>query len=161
MSISPLDILFIAIFLIASIRCIIRGFVAEILTFASVFGGIIASLIFHKMLGNLFNDIFGVSAWNPFIAFLVIFLVVYLIFKLLEKVLHDAVEKVELEKLDQSLGLFLGIVEGLFLIIAIIFLLKIQPFFEVGTLVEDSFFGGIITSILPENFFILPESNSV
>lgn len=155
MNFSPLDIVFIVILAIAAIRCTFRGFVEELFTFASVFGSILAAILFHRPLAVLLNSVTGASAWNPFIAFLIIFLVLYLIIKLIERVLHNFIDKVELERLDQALGLFLGIIEGLFLIVAIVFLLKIQQFFNIGTLIEDSFIGSLIITILPDNFFQL------
>ena len=156
MSFSPLDIVFLVILAVSAIRCTIRGFVEELFTFASVFGSILAAVLFYRPLGRLVDTVIQPSVWNPFIAFLLIFLVLYLFFKLIERILHNFIDKVELERLDQSLGLFLGIIEGLFLIIAIVFLLKIQQFFNIGTLIEDSFIGKIIVSVLPDNFFRLP-----
>lgn len=155
MSISPLDIVFFVIIAVASIRCVIRGFVEELFTFISVFGSILAAILLHRPLALLINSVIDESVWNPFIAFLLIFLLVYLIAKLIEKVLHNLIDNVELEKLDQSLGLFIGIIEGLFIVVAIVFILKIQNFYDAETLIQESFFGRIITSILPDNFFSL------
>ncbi len=159
MSISPLDIVFFVILAVAAIRCVVRGFVEELFTFISVFGSILAAILFHHPLALLINSVIGESVWNPFIAFLLVFLVIYLITKLIEKALHEMIDKVQLEKLDQSLGLFIGIIEGLFIIVAVVFILKIQNFFDAETLIEESFFGKIITSILPENFFSLSGSS--
>ena len=155
MNISPLDIVFFVILAVAAIRCVIKGFVEELFTFISVFGSILAAILFHRPLALLINSVIGESLWNPFIAFLVIFLIIYLITKLVEKALHNMIDRVELEKLDQSLGLFIGIIEGLFIIVAVVFILKIQNFFDADSLIEESFFGRIITSVLPDNFFSL------
>ena len=156
MSFSPLDIVFIVILAIAAIRCVIKGFISEIFTFISVFGGIIAALLLYNSVSVFISKNIANSTWNSLIAFLAIFLIFYLIVKLLERIFINIIDKLSLEKLDQALGLFLGLIEGIFICVTIVLLLQIQPFFEIGELIENSFIGGIIDSILPGPETIIP-----
>ncbi len=149
MDIAVMDIVFIVIILIAAVRGGFKGFVAEVMTFASLILAVGAAVLFSGMVSGYIANFFGESVWNGVIAFLVIFLVVYLIIKLFEGTLHKIIEKIKLEKLDQALGFFLGVIEGILVAAVITFILKVQPFFDTGVLLADSFIASLLLRILP------------
>lgn len=149
MKVQPLDIVFIVILAAAAIRVAFKGFVAEIMSMAALILGIVAAIFFSKAGAVLIDTYIAYSKWNQIIAFLVIFIVVYLLTKLLEGIIHRLLDKIHLEKLDKALGFFLGLAEGLIVIVFIVYLLKVQPIFDTVELLENSFVAGIVLDIVP------------
>ena len=149
MNIAAFDIVSLIILLILAIRVTFRGFVAEIMSMASVLVGIIIAVIFTHPISILLQDYIGESFWNTVIAFLGLFLISYLIIKIFENSMNSLIEKVQLEKLDQSLGFFLGLVEGFLFVVILVFILRAQPLFEVDKLLENSFSASIADKIIP------------
>ena len=144
-----LDYIFGAVILVSVIRCIFKGFVAEVIAVAALGGGIICGILFSGPGAAVIARGLGESSWNRVIAFLVIFIGVYLGLKILEGILYRFLDAVNLENLDRALGFFLGIIEGAVVCVLIILVLVNQPFFNTGRLVDDSFFAGIVLDILP------------
>lgn len=149
MNIVAFDIVSLIILLILAIRVTFRGFVAEIMSMASVLVGIIIAVIFTHPVSLLLQGYIGESFWNTVIAFLGLFLISYLIIKLFESSLNSLIEKVQLEKLDQSLGFFLGLIEGFLFVVILVFILRVQPFFEIDKFLENSFSASIADKIIP------------
>lgn len=149
MNIVAFDIVSLIILLILAIRVTFRGFVAEIMSMASVLVGIIIAVIFTHPVSLLLRGYIGESLWNTVIAFLGLFLISYLIIKLFESSLNSLIEKVQLEKLDQSLGFFLGLIEGFLFVVILVFVLRAQSFFEIDKLLENSFSASIADKIIP------------
>ena len=149
MNIVAFDIVSLIIMLILAIRVTFRGFIAEIMAMASVLVGIIMAVVFTHPVSVLLKGYIGESFWNTVIAFLGLFLVSYLIIKIFESSLNSLIEKVQLEKLDQSLGFFLGLVEGFLFVVILVFVLRAQPLFEIDNLFENSFSASIADKIIP------------
>ncbi|MCK5199089.1 MAG: CvpA family protein [Spirochaetales bacterium] len=149
MNIVAFDIVSIIILLILAVRGTFRGFIAEIMSMASVLVGIIIAVIFTHPVSILLQEYIGESFWNTVIAFLGLFLISYLIIKIFESSLNSLIEKVQLEKLDQSLGFFLGLIEGFLFIVILVFVLRAQPLFEIEKLFENSFSASIADKIIP------------
>jgi membrane protein required for colicin V production len=148
-AIAPIDIFFIAVVLIATIRCLIRGFVREIMSVAALVGGIAAAVLFSAQGAEFVVKYLQLTRLSRFIAFLGIFILVYLVIKICEGLIQRLLEKLHLEKLDRALGFFLGIIEGILLITVIIFVMQIQPFFPVEKVLQESFIAQIIMKYLP------------
>lgn len=144
-----LDIVCITIIVVAAIRCAFRGFIREVMSMAALIFGIVAAVFFSKAGAIIIDTYVGYSNWNQIIAFLVIFLVVYLVVKLLEGLLHRLFERIHLERLDRSLGFFLGLAEGAIVVILVVYLLKVQPLFDVSSVLDSSFVAGIVLDIVP------------
>ena len=143
------DIVLSIIILILMIRGAFKGFVAEILSMAAIILGIGSSVIFSGLLSNLIVEIFGESIWSPVIAFLAIFIIVYLVVKLLEGAIHKGIEKLNLHRLDKVMGFLLGLIEGILIVSCLVFIVRIQPFFEdAHKMLETSFYANIILPIL-------------
>jgi membrane protein required for colicin V production len=157
MNIVAFDIVSIIILLIIAIRATFRGFVAEIMSMASIIVGIAIAVIFTHPVSVILQGYIGESFWNTIIAFLGLFLISYLLIKIFENSLNTLIEKVQLEKLDQALGFFLGLIEGFLLIVILVFLLKAQPVFSVEHLMENSFAASIADKIIPLGTRIIEE----
>jgi len=149
MNIAAFDIISLVIIFILAIRATFRGFLTEIMSMASLIVGITIAVIFTRPVSILLQDYIGDSFWNMIIAFLGLFLVSYLIVKIFENSLNTLIEKVQLEKLDQSLGFFLGLIEGFLLIVILVFALKTQQIFNIDNLFENSYALSIAEKIIP------------
>ena len=152
--ISPVDVVFIIVILFFTARAVIKGFVAEFISVASVLGGIIAGFVFSSILTNYIAKYFKISWWNRLISFLVIFLIVYILLKLIEKFFYKVIEQIELQKLDRSLGLFFGLLESCIIILFVVSVIDAQPFFPADKIFSDSVivvYARKIISAIPEN----------
>jgi len=149
MSFAAIDVVFLVLILVLAIRGAIRGFVTEIGSVAALVIGLGGAILFYKPLAALIGRLFGISMWNPLIAFLILFLVLYLVIKLLEHLLHSLFDKLNLERLDRAIGFFLGLAEGLLAVCVLLFLLNWQPLFDARKLFEHSLFARFLSPILP------------
>lgn len=153
-----LDFICIAVIAVAAIRCAFRGFITEILSMAAVILGIVGAIFFSRAGAVLIENYLGETAWNQIIAFLAIFVLVYLVVKLVERALHSILERIRLERLDRTLGLLLGVVEGAIVVSLIVYLLRVQPVFDVDALLDGSYFAGLVLELVP---IFAPEASSV
>jgi membrane protein required for colicin V production len=149
MNLVAVDIVALVIILVAAIRCTFRGFVAELMAFAALIVGVAAAIIFGGMVTPLLENYLGQTFWTPIAAFLGTFLIAYLLMKLFEGALHRVIDKINLEKLDQALGFFLGAVEGVLLLLLLYFLINIQPLFDVEPLFNGSKVAPVLEKLLP------------
>ncbi len=149
MDIAAFDIVSLVIIVILAVRATFRGFLTEIMAVASVIVGITVAVIFTHPVSVILLKYIGDSFWNTLISFLALFLVTYLIIKIFENSLNTFIEKVHLEKLDQSLGFFLGLIEGFLLVVIIVFAMNAQQFFDIHDLLDDSIAASVAEKIIP------------
>jgi membrane protein required for colicin V production len=97
----------------------------------------------------LIDTYVGFSNWNQIVAFLIIFLLVYLFVKLLEGILYRILDKIHLERLDRVLGLFLGLVEGGLAVMLVVYIMRVQPIFDLQPLLDDSVIARFVLEIIP------------
>lgn len=150
MEIGTLDIIFGVIMLVAVIRCVYRGFITEIHSVAALLAGVIVAILLAKPVARLLEEHIGIANWTTVVAFLAVFLAVYIVVKISEGLIHRLFEKLQLERLDRALGFFLGILEGILIIGVVVFILDIQPFFDVNGLLEESYIAGVMYRLLPK-----------
>lgn len=143
------DVVAIVILIVMGVRTAFKGFVAEFLTALALAGGIGAAVLLTSDVSELLVPHIGETFWTPVAAFLLIFLVVYILLKIIEATLHRIIDRIQLEKLDQSLGFFLGLVEGFLLLSVAVFLLQLQTFVEVEALFEKSVAADFIRKVIP------------
>lgn len=160
-TILPIDIFFTAIILFMTIKAIVRGFVTEVMGIAAIGLGIILGVLFSGLLGSVLSRQFGESNWNQVIAFLIIFLVSYIIIKIFENGLNALVDKINLDRLDRSLGLFFGIVEGVVLVMIFVFIIEVQPIFDTEKVESESWYMQMIHRFVPDGRQILNENIDV
>lgn len=156
MPLAPLDIIFLVIVGISSIRTALRGFVAEVMSFAAVVGGIAAAVLLSGQLAAFITARFGASVWNTVVAFLAIFIACYLLIKIFERGIYRIVDSIHLERLDRALGFFLGIAEGILLVVIIVLILEIQPFVNLDATLHSSKAVGIIMKLFPLQSILSP-----
>lgn len=157
MNLAVFDVIGLLVLLAAGVRCAFRGFVAEFLSALALITGLAAAVIFTAALSPVLVPYLGETMWTPIVAFLIIFLIAYVLIKILESTLHRVIERVELEKLDQALGFFLGLIEGFLFLAILVFVLQLQTVVDVKPFLEESFLAGILQKIIPVGARFLEE----
>lgn len=116
---------------------------------ASIIIGVVAAVFFSKAGAVVVDGLIGISRWSQIVAFLSIFLLVYLAIRLLEGLLQRVLEKIHLERLDRALGLVLGFAEGAIVVVLAIYLIRVQPLFDPGSILDDSVVAQFVLEIVP------------
>ena len=150
MNLSAIDIIFIALLVIFTVRCAIKGFISEIMSMASIVLGLLAALYFYKNGGEFVRIKFmpGMKIIPEIIAFVSLFLIVFVVIKILEIMLKEIIEGVRLGGADRFLGIFFGVAEGIVVISLVLFILRIQPLFNPGPLFSNSFFAKLLLPLI-------------
>jgi membrane protein required for colicin V production len=143
-----LDMFFILLIVAAAVRGALKGFVAELASVAALVLGIWGAVAFSGHLLPALQKYLGDSLWNRLIAFLIIFLAIYIAVKLAELLLHRLFENLNLFRLDQVLGFFLGAGEGLLATVLLLYLLRWQPLLDTRHLLADSFFARLLLPLV-------------
>jgi len=140
MGLTPLDIFFLILIAVLMLRCALRGFLKEFMTWASLALGILAALLLFKPGAAFIREKFSwdVRVLPEIIAFLVLFLVVFFFIRFLELILRDIIERIHLGGLDHFLGFLFGLLEGLILVSFLLLVLFIQPLFDARPLLDAS-----------------------
>ncbi|MDR1389766.1 MAG: CvpA family protein [Treponema sp.] len=145
MTVSPLDLAFFILLALLTLRGFLKGFTGEFISLASFVLGLIGALFFFKNGGAfLRTNYLAMPVLPEILAFIAVFLVVFIAGKIVEKILSDIIDKLNLEKLDKGLGLFLGLAEALALVSVVVLVLFIQPLFDSKNLVSESIFARVI-----------------
>jgi membrane protein required for colicin V production len=158
LTVMPIDVFFTIVILFMTIKAIIRGFVSEFMGLAGIGLGVLLGVLFSSLLGNFISENFGHSNWNQVIAFLIIFLVSYVLIKVFENGLNALVDKINLDKLDKSLGLFFGIIEGIALVMIMVFIIEVQPLINTEKVEADSWYIQTIHKFMPDGQVLLDET---
>ncbi|MDR0441973.1 MAG: CvpA family protein [Treponema sp.] len=150
MNLAMIDFIFIGLIALFMIRCYLRGFITEILSMAAVVLGIIAALYFFRNGAVFLREKFlpDTKAIHEILAFIGIFVIVFLFFKFIEGLLKGIVQGVRLGGVDRFLGIMFGFGEGLVVVSLILFIINIQPLFDSGSLLSDSFFAGLLLPLI-------------
>lgn len=153
---NALDWVFIVVFALLGIRCMVKGLVAEVLSVAAVFAGLLAGIFLYKAAAQLFVG-WGLAAkpeiLPSLLGFAAVFIVAFLIVKLVARLLKEGIEAAELGGVDRALGLILGLVEGLILVSFILVAMSLlEPTLKTITgyskLLGGSFFARTILPII-------------
>jgi membrane protein required for colicin V production len=146
MKLAVIDIIFIALILIFTVRCFVKGFISELMSMASVILGLLAALYFYKKGGELVRSRFmpDMEILPEVIAFIALFLIVFIAVKIVESMLKEIIEGIRLGGADRFLGIFFGIAEGIVVVSLVLFVFSIQPLFDPGPFFEESFFAKIL-----------------
>jgi membrane protein required for colicin V production len=131
---NTLDWIFIVVLVLLGIRCMVSGFVAEVLSVAAILVGLLAALVFYRAAAGLLVG-WGLAARPAalpgILGFAAVFLIGFLAMKLVERLITEGIEAAELGSVDRSLGLLLGLAEGLLLIcIVLVAMSLIEPAFK-------------------------------
>jgi membrane protein required for colicin V production len=153
MSFAVIDIIFIALIAIFTVRCALKGFVSELMSMASVVLGLLAALYFYKKGGEFVRIKFmpDLKIIPEIIAFIALFLIVFIAIKILEAMLMEIIEGVRLGSADRFLGILFGLVEGIIVVSLMLFLFSVQPLFDPRPILEKSLFARILMPFITGN----------
>ena len=93
----------------------------------------------------------GTTALTRVAAFLIIFIAVTIIAKIIERILKNILENLNLGGLDRILGLVFGLVEGILVVSVVVFLVRVQPFFDLQDFLASSKIASLLSGIIPAN----------
>jgi membrane protein required for colicin V production len=126
-----IDIGVILVLLLSAGVSFFRGFIREVLTIVGVVGGLLAALMFGKMVTPLTRDWFGVAEGKepdklldliPYsivadaTAYVGIFLIVFIILQLFSHFIAASARAVGLGPVDRTLGVIFGLARGIILL---------------------------------------------
>ncbi|MCX7788191.1 MAG: CvpA family protein [Spirochaetes bacterium] len=149
---NTLDVIFGILLLFFSLRGMLRGFVGEVFSVGAVALGLGAGYFFGPHFAQVVAQTFHLPGWGHVVSFLGVFLLVYVLLKILERLFRGFIETLHLQNLDKALGLFLGIGEGLILILLALWGLRVQPVFDAKSLLEGSWVARVL---LPLSYSLL------
>ena len=140
------DIVCLILILIFAVRCAIRGFLSELMSMASVVLGMLAALFFFKKGGVFISERFmpGHEVLAQVIAFILLFLIVFLVVKIMERLLKDIIEGIKLGKADRFIGVLFGLLEGIIVVILVMYIISVQPLFDPDKILNNSIFAEIL-----------------
>ncbi len=156
MTIAPFDIVLLVLIVFMAVRVVLTGFIAEFFSKAAVIAGIIAGFLFYKRLADALKPFTGEQIFTGAAAFLLIFVAVYLLIKIMQQVVGSAFEGESMSNLDRALGFFLGIAEGLLLVMGILVILRLQPWFDPQPFLNHSVFARLFDPVLAHTVRAFP-----
>jgi membrane protein required for colicin V production len=147
---SAMDVVFLVLFGLLTLRAFLRGFTGEIFSIASFAFGLVAAIFFFRpgaafLRTLIFEDI---PLLPEIMAFVILFIIVFIVGKLLERMVKDIVDRLKLGGLNSFLGFILGMIEGVALIALILVLLSIQPLFDPQPLFAESIVARIMLPLI-------------
>ena len=153
---NALDWIFIVVLVLLGIRCMVKGFLAEVLSVAAILLGLLAALFLYKPAGALLVG-WGLKATPGILpavlGFAAVFLLTFLAVKIAKRLLKAGIEAAELGAVDRALGLVLGLAEGALLVsIALVIMSLLEPSLKsiggYSRLLSGSFFARTLLPIL-------------
>lgn len=157
MSLQIIDIIFIIIILLVGFGGFKKGFFSQIITIVGIILGLFLAYFLSDDLSPYLGNIIGEHSFNNMVSFILILLVSLLVTMLVNKIFKTTMENMGSEGIDKILGFIFGLVQGLFICIALTAFLTIQPLVNPEIIFSNSIFGNKIISVLPELEKILPE----
>lgn len=159
-----LDLIILAICLISSIACAIRGFVSEFCHFAGILIGFAVGFLFAGKLASLLSEVIktNISFLLPLASFVILCLVGYLLVRVFQNLLLRIVETMRLGIVDNILGFVWGLVASFFVLSSIMYLLSMQNIFDFGSFFNSSIIATkLIKPFFPQALVFLKEFKSV
>lgn len=147
MNFAVVDFIFAAIVLITTIAGFAKGFVENVLNKLGWVVAVILSGLFYEQMAVVLAPHIPNLFLAKLAGFFLIFAIVFLVIMILKLVLSKLFSGTVLGGLDRALGGLFGIVEGIAIVFIIIFLLNLQPFFNVAPLFSESFFSSLMYSV--------------
>ncbi|MCR4940005.1 MAG: CvpA family protein [Treponemataceae bacterium] len=148
MELAYIDIVFLVILIFTIINAAVKGFVHEFFSKAAFFLGIFLAAVFYPKLDIYMRRGVKIEILSQILSFIVIFIAVYIIMRLIQVIVKKAFSGEIMSGLDHSLGVFVGIAEGIVIVSVVLVILYMQPWFDVSDVLEKSFFHKYLKGIL-------------
>jgi membrane protein required for colicin V production len=141
-----IDILLLILILLMVVHGFVKGFIAELFSWAALVLSIWAAVLLFPAGAAFLRKSYmqNVRLVPEIIAFVVIFVLIMLFIKFLERILRDVIEEANLGTVNKLLGAVFGLIEGFALTALIIFVFAVQPLFDASKLIGESIFSGIL-----------------
>ena len=145
-----IDIIFAVFILLMVIHGYVKGFVAEIFSWAAPVLAIGVAVFLYRAGAGFIRErtMQNVKYVPEILAFAAIFIIIIMLVKMLEHLLKDVVEGAKLGGVNKLLGLVFGIIEGVIVVSIILFVLTVQPFFNASKVLGDSFFAQLLLPLV-------------
>lgn len=143
-----LDIVFVALLFVCAIVGMVQGLWNELLNKAALVLGVWVAVLFCSRLALRFYPNIKNPMLAMVVAFLILFTAAFLVVKIIQYIVQQFLQNEILGPLNRTLGFVFGLIEGLALVILILIVLKVQPWFKTGPLLESSVFYRVLEPIV-------------
>jgi membrane protein required for colicin V production len=145
-----IDIVFSILIVLLLVHGFVKGFIDRIFSWGGLVLAVWLAVLLHPQGADFIRSrVMSEVRFVPeILAFVAIFAIVMIGVKLLERILKNIVDGAHLGGIDKLLGLVFGLVEGITLTMLVIFLLSVQPVFDVGVILNESFIAGILHPLI-------------
>lgn len=148
MNVHVIDIVFCGIVFFFAILGLIKGFVDMVFNKLAPILSIWGAILFYKILSVYLEPFIKQDVVRYILSFLIIFAGFFIVVKILQRIVSAVFRAVILSQLNRTLGFFMGIIEALAIIVLILFVLEIQPWFDLSALLEKSWFYTLFHSFI-------------
>lgn len=152
---APFDIVCLLIIILLIVRVSIVGFIVEFFSRAAVVIGIMGSVLFFRKFEPFIIQFTGVNVLTGPISFLLIFIGLYLVIKIIQQLIGSAFQGETMTNLDRAMGFFLGFAEGGLIVMVLIAVLQMQPWFDPSLLFLNSLFYRLLSPLLKDGSSIV------
>jgi membrane protein required for colicin V production len=149
-NIPVIDLVFLILIALMVIRGYVRGFIEEFFAWAVLVLAIWGAVLLHPA-GAVFirsKVMQNVKFIPEILAFIAIFIIIMLLLKMLKHVLKDVIMGAKLGGANKLLGLVFGLIEGLTITVLILFVLTVQPIFDVSNIIEESIIAQLLLPLV-------------
>ncbi|MDR2397784.1 MAG: CvpA family protein [Spirochaetaceae bacterium] len=150
----PIDMICLVFVLLFAVRGALRGFLDELLSIAFLVLGLVGAALFYKPGADLIRTKVpdDIRFLPEMLAFGAVFCIIFVVVKVLELLVKDVINRLKLGAVDRVLGVFFGLIEGLVLVTLLLFLLTVQPFFDIQSLIKKSVFAELLMPVITHYF---------
>ncbi len=143
------DIISVIVLIVLGVRAMQKGFIKEFLGKASFIVGFLAALMFAGMAAEYLHQWIDIGEWTNVLSFVLLFLAGFAATRLFSISFSRVMKQMRLSKLDSFFGFVLGVLEGALVVSFIVFLLRLQTYFDVALILERSWFAQMLEPIAP------------
>lgn len=142
------DIIILLIILIFAIIGAAKGFIKAIFGKLCWILGILGAIFFYRKLSEHMISLVHNQTVSYIICFIIIFVVIFLIVKIIQIIVEKIFGGEIMQGLDRALGFFFGLLEGFVVVFAGLFVLTIQPWFDISGFLNGSLFYTILLPLI-------------
>ncbi|MBR5645661.1 MAG: CvpA family protein [Treponema sp.] len=147
MMLSIIDVIFILIILIFTIIATAKGFVSELFNKISFIGGIIVGCMFCNKLSAALSNTIKNPLMSKIVSFILLFIITFLLIQIIKVIIGRFFDSEIMSGLDRTMGFFFGIIEGMAVVLFILWILSNFPFL-VDSLLQNSIFFRFFAPVL-------------
>ncbi|MBQ5492197.1 MAG: CvpA family protein [Treponema sp.] len=137
---SILDLVFLAIIALFAVVGLVRGFIRELFARGAPVLALWAAMLAFRKVNEYVEPHVQIHILSVIISFLLVFIAVYIVLMIVRNIISGVFGGEIFKGLDRLLGFAFGIVEGLAVVALLLIILQAQPWFDVQSLLDESFF---------------------